>query len=177
MSAFEKPTLGAVLQALEVPESGGDTQWANMNLAYETLSVGMKNLIGGLRAVYRNNPTHYVHFEGMQTIPGETSSAEHPFIRTHPETGKKSLFFGRSKIAHFSGMTAEESAPLLKLLHDHAENPDFACRFRWAPGAVAIWDNRCTIHRACADYFHDFREVARSRRVMQRVSIEGTVPM
>ena len=177
MSSFERPTMGAVLQAVEVPQSGGDTQWANMNLAYETLSTGMKKLITGMRALYRNNPDSYVNFEDMETIAGEGSSAMHPFVRTHPQTGKRSLFFGRRKIVNFQDMSAEESAPLLKMLHDHAENPDFACRFRWTPGAVALWDNRCTIHRAGADYFHEMRDVTGSRRVMQRVSIEGTVPV
>jgi len=177
MSAFERPTLGAVLQASEVPDIGGDTQWANMYLAYETLSNRMKALVCGLRAVYSNDPGNYVNFNGMQTIPGEVSWAEHPFIRTHPETARRSLFYGRRKINCFHGMTHAESTPLLEMLHNHAENPDFTCRIRWTPGAVAIWDNRCTIHRATADYFSSTGEKSSGRRVMHRLSIEGDKPI
>jgi taurine dioxygenase len=91
--------------------------------------------------------------------------AEHPVIRTHPETGRKALYIG-DQTERFAGMTLEESKPLLDYLMAHARRPEFTCRFRWRVGSLALWDNRCTMHYAVADY-------PGQRRVMHRLTIKG----
>lgn len=176
LSSFAEPPLGSVIYARQVPQSSGDTQWANMYLAYETLSEAMQALLLKLKCVHNTNTDVYANFEGMGSVSGESSSAEHPLVRIHPETGKRALFVGRRSISHFAGMTAEESAPLLRFLHDHSENPDFAFRLQWKPDTVVVWDNRCTLHRVCADYFHELRGVTPARREMLRLSIVGQRP-
>ncbi len=90
-------------------------------------------------------------------------------MRTHPETGRKALYVNSAHTAHFKDMTAEESAPLLAYLHRHQQRPEFTCRFRWAPGSLAFWDNRAAQHNAVNDY-HGFR------RVMERITLKGDKP-
>ncbi len=175
----EQPDLGTVLYAREVPEAGGDTLFANMYLAYEALSDGMKALLDGLVAV---NSSEKFYSGGrarqMQNLSGmkgnylEESTAleaRHPVVRTHPETGRKGLFVNVAHTVRFEDMTAEESAPLIAFLCEHAVRPEFICRLRWRPGTLAIWDNRCTQHFAVNDY-------PGKRRRMHRVTIEGDVP-
>ena len=102
--------------------------------------------------------------------PGDApTQAEHPLVRTHPETGRKSLFLS-SHTVRFVDMTNEESAPLLNFLRQHSVRPEFTCRFRWEPGSLAIWDNRCTQHFALNDYHGH-------RRVMHRITVKGDVPV
>ncbi len=177
LTALERPTLSSVLYAREVPEYCGDTQWSNMYLAYETLSDGMKSLIDGLVCVHTGGADGYKSFKGMQHIDAAPMRAEHPLVRTHPDTGKKSLFLSRKAIKHFKDMTPEESAPLLDYLYEHSINPDFACRFHWRNNSIAMWDNRCTQHRVQADYFYEQRGFEPVRRRMHRVSIEGDRPV
>jgi taurine dioxygenase len=177
LTGFPQPSMGSVLYAKEVPEFGGDTQFSNMYIAYETLSAGMKKLLTGLICIHETDARGYENFKSMQPLPGAPSRAEHPLVRTHPETGKKSLFLSRKKITTIKGMTPREARPLLDFLCDHAENPDFACRFRWKPGSVAFWDNRCTQHRVSADYFYELRGFPPSRRHLHRVSIRGETPV
>jgi taurine dioxygenase len=177
LTALERPTLGSVLYAREVPEYCGDTQWSNMYLAYETLSDGMKSLIDGLVCVHTGGADGYKSFKGMQHIDAAAMRAEHPLVRTHPDTRKKSLFLSRKAIKHFKDMTPEESAPLLGYLYEHSINPDFACRFHWRNNSIAMWDNRCTQHRVQADYFYEQRGFEPVRRRMHRVSIEGDRPV
>ena len=95
--------------------------------------------------------------------------AEHPVVRTHPETGRKALYANGGHALRFRDMSVEESAPLLNYLFSHATRPEFTCRFRWEPGSIALWDNRCTQHNPVNDY-HGFR------RVMHRVTLKGDVP-
>lgn len=178
VSFYEKPALGSVLYALEIPPYGGDTMFANQYLAYETLSDGMRCLLDGLKAV---------HSDGFQSSPeaqaayNEKSSTKlynptsaptenlHPVVRTHPETGRKALYVNTVFTVRFEGMTEEESRPLLDFLCRHAIKPEFTCRFTWSRGAVAFWDNRCTQHFAVNDY-HGFR------RRMHRVTVKGDRP-
>jgi taurine dioxygenase len=176
LTGLAEPPMGSILYAKEVPPFGGDTQWSNMYLAYETLSDTMKQQIGGLRVVHASDNSTYQQFMGMTALAGPSHESEHPLVRTHPVTGKKSLFLARKKIREIRGMKPQESAALLSFLCDHAENPDFACRFRWRVGSVAFWDNRCTQHRVTADYFYAERGFAPHRRHMQRVTIKGDRP-
>ncbi len=176
----EAPALGSVLYALEVPAVGGDTLFGNMYLAYEALSSGMRDLLGGLSAVHCAYPSY--DSESMATRnqqPGGMRytgsdprewTAEHPVVRSHPETGRKALFVNRSYTRRFTDMTEAESRPLLEFLLAHMARPEFTCRFRWARGSVAFWDNRCAQHCPIADYPGE-------RRVMHRVTIEGDKPV
>ena len=177
LTALERPPLGSILYAKEVPAYCGDTSWSNLYLAYETLSEGMKRLINELVCVHSGGADGYKNFKGMQHIDAPQMKAEHPLVRTHPDTGKKSLFLSRKAIKHFKGMTHEESAPLLDYLYQHATNPDFSCRFHWRNNSLAMWDNRCTQHRVAADYFYDQRGIEPVYRRMHRVTVEGDRPI
>jgi taurine dioxygenase len=172
-----EPPMGAILYAIEVPPYGGDTLFASQYLAYEALSDGMKRLLESLRAVHSDRKVAgpqagmnayratKVREEGWE----ETVSA-HPVVRTHPETGRKLLFVNHSYTIRFEGMTDAESAPLLGFLLEHGHRPEFTCRFRWANGSVAFWDNRWVKHLAVHD-------AGRFRRIMRRVQIAGDKPV
>jgi taurine dioxygenase len=171
-----EPPMGAILYALEVPPYGGDTLFANQYLAYETLSDGMKRLLGGLRAVHSDR---MVAGPGVNNA-GRTTKARadadwretvnvHPVVRTHPETKRKLLYVNYSYTVGFEGLTEEESRPLLTYLLEHGHRPEFTCRFRWTAGAVAFWDNRCVKHLAVND-------AQPFRRLMRRVQIAGDKP-
>ncbi len=176
----EKPVMGSMLYALEVPDAGGDTLYANMYLAYESLSDGMKDMLDGLKAhnnsaqLYRGGRAKKMkNLAGMKdqyNAESEVLESLHPVVRTHPETGRKALYVNRSHTERFENMTVEESAPLLQYLCDHAIRPEFTCRVKWEPGTLAFWDNRCTQHFAVNDY-------PGKRRRMHRVIIEGDIPV
>jgi taurine dioxygenase len=178
-SYLERPALGSMLYALEAPETGGDTMFANMNLAYEALSAGMRELLGRLVGVnssaqnYRGGRAKKMReLDGMKdkfVESSEISVAEHPVVRTHAETGAKSLYVSRAHTSHFKGMTAEESKPLIDFLSDHAVRPEFTCRMNWRSGTLMFWDNRCTQHFAINDYNGQ-------RRKMHRVTLVGDRP-
>ena len=168
---FAEPPMATMLIARELPPKGGDTQFANQYLAYDTLSDGMKSLLEGLRWVSRSDKAEASRTrEDRSTAERTVMIADHPVVRTHPETGRKSLFVNLAHAAHFLGMTVEESAPLLRFLFQHQIRPEFTCRFRWAPGALAMWDNRCTLHAAINDY-NGFR------REMHRITLAGDIPV
>ena len=182
LSYLERPVLASLLYAREIPPVGGDTLFANMYLAYEVLSEGLKGLLSELRAVHdtRRIYTPDAQHRSEGTIGDATSmqrsrpedqheEAVHPVVRTHPETGRKALYVNCNFTSRFEDMTEAESAPLLDLLFAHLPRPEFTCRFQWSEGAVALWDNRCTQHYALNDYHGH-------RRVMHRVSIEGDRP-
>ena len=180
VSYHETPPLGSILYGLEVPPVGGDTLFANMYLAYETLPDGMKDLLRDRKAVNSSAPIYgqggaydakYQAGTGMAVREDEPDivEAEHPIFRTHPETGRKSLYVNANFVTRISGLSEEDSAPILQRLYDHATVPDFCCRFRWETGSVAFWDNRCVQHYAVNDY-------AGQRRVMHRVTVMGTRP-
>lgn len=169
-----EPPMGAILYALETPPYGSDTLFANQYAAYDALSDGMKTMLAGLKAVHsdRRVAGPGVGKNAVRTTKvredadwRETVSA-HPVVRTHPETGRKSLFVNEIYCLRFDGMTEEESAPLLDYLYAHARRPEFTCRFAWRPGDVAFWDNRCLMHLALNDN-------NRHRRLMRRVQIAG----
>ena len=173
-----EPPMGAILYAIEVPPYGGDTLFANQYLAYESLSDGMKRLLEGLRAVHSDRKVAgpqaglnaYRATKVREDAAWQETVSVHPVVRTHPETGRRLLFVNHSYTIRFDGMTEAESAPLLGHLLDHGHRPEFTCRFRWAAGSVAFWDNRCVKHLAVHD-------AGRFRRIMRRVQIVGDKPV
>lgn len=170
----EAPPMGAILYAIEVPPHGGDTCFANQYLAYETLSDGMKRMLGGLRAVHSDRKVAgpqagrnaHRSTKVREDAAWHETVSTHPVVRTHPETGRKLLFVNHSYTVGFAGMTEAESRPLLDYLLQHGHRPEFTCRFRWATGSVAFWDNRAVKHLAVND-------AGPFRRLMRRVQIAG----
>ena len=170
---LERPPLGSVLYAVEVPPYGGDTLFANQYLAYESLSQGLKKTLDGLVGV---NTSAKAEISRTRADRLREAGAElkvlvgtHPVVRTHPETGRQALYVNAAHTSHFQGWTMEESQPLLDYLFAHQVRPEFTCRFRWQPGSLAFWDNRCVQHNPINDY-HGFR------RVMHRVTLAGDLP-
>jgi len=180
VSYLEKPALGSVLYAHEVPAYGGDTMFANQYLAYETLSDGLKATLGGMRAMHSARKSYGLYSpravanvqSSMKIHATEDAHAEvdHPVVRTHVESGKKALYVHGIFTTRFQDITEEESAPLLNYLYSHAVRPEFTCRLRWEKGSIAFWDNRAVQHNAINDYHGQ-------RRVMHRVTIEGERPV
>lgn len=173
-SYLERPPLGSVLYAVQVPPIGGDTLFNNMYLAYDSLSDGMKQLLEPLRAINSaEKPDAAVtRVHRIAESPRETevvTTATHPIVRTHPETGRKALYCANAHTVRIDGMTAEESRPLLEYLYRVQQREEFGCRFHWEAGSVAFWDNRSAQHNALNDY-HGYR------RVMHRVTLEGDRP-
>jgi len=176
-----EPALGSLLYAHEVPPYGGDTIFANMYLAYETLSPAMQRMLEGLRAIHSaaNSYGKGGNFDRNQgkgqaamsiDIDSEQiSEVSHPVVRTHPQTGRKALYVNPNFTRRFDGMTEAESQPLLDFLYAHQQKPEFTCRFSWQRHSLAFWDNRCTQHLAVNDY-DGFR------RRMHRVTIDGDRP-
>ena len=172
---LEVPPMASLLLAREVPPYGGDTLWANQYLAYEALSPGMRRVLDGLvgvnssaKADVSRTREDRVRDHGQQD-PRREYLAEHPVVRTHPETGRRALYVNVAHTLRFADMTEEESAPLLRFLHEHQVRPEFTCRFSWEPGSLALWDNRCALHNPVNDY-HGFR------REMHRITLAGTRP-
>lgn len=173
------PDMATLLYAVDVPDAGGDTLFANLYLAYESLSDGMKNLLDGLTAIYSSEKGYsgkraetLKSFQAMKDSVAaevETYESEHPVVRTHPVTGRKALYVSRSHTLRFRDMTVEESEPLINYLSDFAVRPEFTCRLRWQRGTLAMWDNRCTNHFAVNDY-------TGKARTMHRVTLEGDRP-
>jgi taurine dioxygenase len=172
---LEEPPMGTLLLARETPPYGGDTIFANQYLAYEALSAGMKRMLEGLVGVSSSAKADAskTREDRIKDSPNRDKTrlyeAEHPVVRTHPETGRKALYCSIAHTVRFKDMTVEESAPLLKFLFDHQTRPEFTCRFSWEPGSLAFWDNRCAMHNAVNDY-HGFR------RVMHRITLKGDRP-
>jgi taurine dioxygenase len=172
------PALGTVLYGLDVPAAGGDTLFASQYAAYEGLSSGMKRLLDGLEVVYTNANTYGKDSQrfrlgvakAMDVRPAQVKEVAHPVVRTHPETGRRSLYLSPTHFSRFADMTPGESRPLFDYLAGHATRPEFVCRFRWRNGSVAMWDNRCTMHYAVSDF-------PEATRVMQRVTLEGDRPV
>ena len=172
---LERPPMGSMLLAREIPPQGGDTLFANMYLAYETLSEGMRRLLDGLVGVNSSARADVskTREDRLKDAAREDAAreyvAEHPVVRTHPETGRKALYVNRGHTARFAGMSEAESAPLLDFLFAHQTRPEFTCLFRWEVGSLALWDNRCAQHYPLNDY-HGYR------RIMHRVTLAGDRP-
>jgi len=162
------PTKISVLHAIEVPDVGGDTQFANLYLAYETLSDGMKKLIDGLEGVHIQEEKLLDHSSPERLEASRRAKTiAHPLVKVHPETGRKSLYIG-DKVMLFVGMTAEESRPLIDFLCNHARRPQFLYRHQWQKDDLLMWDNRCTNHNALGNY--DRRNQPRH---MEKMSLLG----
>ena len=170
---LQEPPMGSMLLAREVPPQGGDTEFANQYLAYESLSDGMKQMLSGLVAVNESAKADVTRTREDRVKEAGAAVkhyvAEHPVVRTHPETGRKALYVNLGHTTRFRNMTVEESAPILEFLYRHQVRPEFTCRFRWAPGSMAFWDNRCVQHNPINDY-HGYR------RVMHRITLAGDKP-
>lgn len=177
ISYTEKPALGTMLYAVEVPPCGGDTLFTNLHLAYDALSEGMQSMLADLTGLFSSARTYGPEAERFKqgvkamsvTQQENTRPVEHPLVRTHPETGRKSLFFSELHMAGIKDMNAEEAAPILSFLAKHCARPEFTCRLRWKKGSLAFWDNRCTAHYAIDDF-------SGHRREMNRVTIDGDRP-
>ena len=172
---LDTPPMGSMLLSREVPPYGGDTLFASQYAAYEALSSTMQDLLNGLTGISSSAKADVsktredrIKTDGKDAVPQEYR-AEHPIVRTHPETGRKVLYVNVAHTAGIKGMTDEESAPLLKFLFAHQVKPEFTCRFVWEPNTIAFWDNRCVQHNPVNDY-HGFR------RVMQRITLRGDRP-
>ena len=172
---LERPPMATMLVAREVPPFGGDTEFANMYAAFEALSPGMRDLLCGLRAVNSSaladvSKTREDRIRDNGAEADRVYVADHPVVRTHPETGRQALYVNVAHTARFVDMTEEESRPLLRFLFEHAVRPEFTCRFRWEPGSLALWDNRCAMHNPINDY-HGYV------RIMHRITLAGDVPV
>jgi taurine dioxygenase len=176
---LEQPPLATLLYAVETPSHGGDTLFASTYAAYEALSEGMREMLGGLVGVSSaglksggGRTQMHKNIAGMRiqgTESADQVEAEHPVARTHPDTGRKALYLSRSHTVRFKGMTEEESRPLVDWLQMHQIRPEFTCRVRWEPGTLTVWDNRCTQHCAVNDYHGE-------RRRMQRITVGAQTP-
>jgi taurine dioxygenase len=171
---LDVPPMASMLVAREIPPFGGDTLFANMYLAYETLSDGMKRMLDGLVAVNSSakadaSRTREDRMKDRAREAARDYVAAHPVVRRHPETGRRALYVNVAHTVRFDGMTEEESAPLLAFLFQHQIRPELTCRFRWRPGSIAFWDNRCAQHHAINDY-------RGHRRLLHRVTLAGDTP-
>ena len=171
---LDEPPMGSMLLAREVPPYGGDTLFANMYMAFETLSPALQHVLCGLRAVNSSakadvSKTREDRIRSDGRADAHDYEAVHPVVRTHPETGRRALYVNVAHTVRFDGMTDEESEPLLGFLFRHQVRPEHTCRFHWEPGSLAFWDNRCTLHNPINDY-HGFR------RRMHRVTLAGERP-
>ncbi len=161
----ERPSMGSLLHARRIPAYGGDTLFANMYLAWDALSPGMRRVLEGLNAQHTASQGH----GRMASFADAPEMVTHPLARTHPETGRKALFVNEYFTCGIDGMTADESRPLLDFLFGHLTRPEFCARIRWTPHALVFWDNRCTQHYAANDYPDD-------ARLMWRVTVNGDRP-
>lgn len=171
----ECPPLGAILHALEIPPVGGDTIWADMTGAYRSLSGPLRSFLDTLTATH--SPTKAGgYFAGRDATGGEAASrtamtaTRHPVVRIHPETGERSLFVNPLFTDKVDGLRRRESEALLGLLFEASVAPELLVRWKWEPGDVAFWDNRCTMHYALLDF-------GTERRRMLRVALVGERPV
>lgn len=150
-----RPPLGSILHLHEVPESGGDTLFANMYAAYEALSAPLQKFLLSLEAFHSGQPNIEGYFgTSAEELPGKKfPEAVHPIVCVHPITGRKALYVNEIFTTHIIGLEPTESRDLLGFLYTHLAQPRFQCRFRWRKNSVAMWDNRCAQHVALWDYY------------------------
>lgn len=180
-SFFERPTSLTLLYGVTIPPYGGDTLFASMEKAYLALSAPMRALLDPLRAVHSASRAYDPALTGWEKYRGEAplhyrysdavnAEVEHPVVRVHPDTGRRSLYVNAMFTQRIIGLEPRESEVLLGFLYAHVSRPDLSCRFRWKPGSLAIWDNRSLQHYAMDDY-------QRFERVMHRVTVQGERPL
>jgi taurine dioxygenase len=178
---LDEPPAAVVMRAIDVPTYGGDTGFLSMYTAYEALSLRYRELLESLNAVhsatrifgsaYLAQARRFNHGSSRQDLDVAAGDREvvHPIVCRHPLTGRKHLFLNKTYTQRIEGMTESESAPILDYLYEHCTRFEFTCRVRWRPNQVLIWDNRCTMHKAIADY-------AGKDRYLTRVTIGGPRP-
>jgi taurine dioxygenase len=177
-SFLAAPPAFSMLHALEIPPFGGDTLWANQYLAFETLSIGLQRALRGIDGVHSARDAYSpkmqaVHdmFAGMTVKTSEDAnrSQPHPVVRRHPETGREALYVNQQYTVGLADWWPAEQKPLLEFLFAHSTQDSFTCRWRWAVGDVAFWDNRCAQHMVMGD-------VRNHRRAMHRTTVAGDAP-
>ena len=170
------PPMATVLYAKEVPPLGGDTLFANQYMAYEHLSDGLRQALSGLKLVSRSDNKDAAETRAARIketgvkLNSDSLSGCHPVIRTHPETGRKSLYVSPGHSGYFKGWNEAESAALLNYLHSHQIAEEFRCRHVWQVGDLALWDNRCVLHYPVNDYHGH-------RRLLHRITLKGDIPV
>lgn len=173
MSFLERPAIGSILYAVEIPEFGGDTLFASQAAAYDALSPGLKGTLEGLNAVHSANREYSAAGQSAQKrssmsvaeAEGMAGEYVHPMVLRHPETGRKALYVNPAFTIRIDGWSRRESKALLDFLFEHSRYEAFTCRFAWAEGSVAFWDNRSVWHFALNDY-------PGQRRHMRRVTVD-----
>ena len=171
----QSPSLGSLLRARVIPEVGGDTLFANMEAGYEGLDDATRATIDGLEAVHDNTTflngmlERGASKDEVAAMREKYPPATHPVVRTHPVSGKKSLYVNKVFTRYIKGMNKDDSDTLLRTLYHQAWVPDYQCRFRWQPDSIAFWDNRAAQHYAAADYWPAIRH-------MERVTVVGDKP-
>lgn len=170
-SYLAQPASATLLSANEIPASGGDTLFADMYAAYDTLPDAMQTRIAPLKVVHKYRSRRNVSAVPVRRADekADTPDVVHPLVRTHPETGRKALYLNPNRMDHIVGMTLAESDALLDELIAHATQERFVYRHRWHAGDIAIWDNRCTMHKASPDY-------GDAKREMLRILLKGDTP-
>jgi taurine dioxygenase len=170
-----EPPMATVLYAKELPPIGGDTLFASQYQAYESLSAPLRAFLEGLTAVNSAAKGSSAQTREDRVVDGgtglaaEVMQAEHPVVRTHPETGRKALYVNTGHTVRFTGMTEAESTPILEYLFQHQIKPEFCCRYVWRPGSLAFWDNRCAQHYPVNDYHGH-------TRLLHRITLKGDKP-
>tara|TARA_B100002052_G_scaffold265257_1_gene261684 strand:+ start:212 stop:1039 length:828 start_codon:yes stop_codon:yes gene_type:complete len=177
VSFYPEPTMATILKSIEIPPVGGDTMFANTELAYDTLDKNLKKQIEGKTAIHSSSgPENFLDNYNSMSSNKEMAvyTNQHPIIRTNPDSNRKTLFVNRTFTKQIVGMKKEDSDTLLKKIFDHQERLDFTCRFKWTPNAVAIWDNRSVLHYGIADFFPN-RNLGYIR-VLDRIAVRGEKP-
>lgn len=171
VSCLAEPPMGSILHLHTVPECGGDTLFASAGAAYDALSEPMKAFLAPLTAIHDGEHVYRGRYrnQGVDDADKTYPNAEHPIVRTHPVTGRKSLFVNETFTTRIPQLQRKESDALLKFLTEHIVQPQFQVRFKWAENSVAFWDNRAVQHHAMWDYFPNVRSGF-------RVTIKGDKP-
>jgi taurine dioxygenase len=169
VSCDPEPPSATILQMHILPPAGGDTLFAGMYAAYDALSTPMQEFLGGLTAEHESEHYYRGRYAGVADSGKIYPRAEHPVIRSHPETGRRAVFVNSMFTTRISQLTPDESRTVLRFLFEHVQNPYYQVRFRWRENDVAVWDNRCTQHLAIWDYWPHAREG-------RRVTVRGTRP-
>jgi taurine dioxygenase len=167
----QEPSLGSMLRAVELPDVGGDTLFADMEAAYDALDAELQARLLTMTAVHDFTRVfgHHKSPDEIAELRVQYPPAEHPVVRSHPVTGCRSLYVNVAFTSHIVGLEPADSNALLRRLYRQASVPEYQCRFRWQPNSFALWDNRCVQHYAVSDYWP-------ARRVMERVTIVGDRP-
>ncbi|MEM7525051.1 MAG: TauD/TfdA family dioxygenase [Pseudomonadota bacterium] len=170
----DAPAMGSILYAVETPPAGGDTLFCSMTAAYEAMSEGMRATLRGLSAWHSSRhafggdqAASEAHSDGrLGNNEAATQDALHPVVIAHPDTGRPAIYVNRDFVTHFDGWSSDETQPLMNQIETIATRPEYTCRVSWAPGTVAMWDNRAVMHKAINDY-------QGHRRLMHRITVEG----